>query len=175
MRSLFLFSVLALAAASQAGTYSVASHVDVTTSGDTHNNIGLEPVTSQTSLITLQNLHTDYTVFSPGHIGTGVWEASGYSSWSFSFDLAPTSTVGDTITYTGTWYATGANGSSPIVPSAVGSGPITMTVQPSPWAGNDYLTTTHLSGDLVYQVVPEPSSIAALGLGGLALLRRRRR
>lgn len=78
---------------------------------------------------------------------------------------------GTAIIAGGNYRATGANSSAPLtLPGTIGPGTYTLTI-----SDNAGLDTGSLNGWCIdYTPVPEPATMAVLGAGALALIRRRR-
>ncbi|RYG23416.1 PEP-CTERM sorting domain-containing protein [bacterium] len=117
----------------------------------------------------LATLHTDL-VANANTLG-GIWSGTGTytgagGTLDFEFDLAA-GTVNTTVSYSGAWTMTGGTGT---YAGKTGQGTLTINFV-TPTTTSDVFTT--FSGDL--EAVPEPASMAVLGLGTAALLRRRRK
>lgn len=127
-----------------------------------------ENVVFQITPASLTALASTGTVINPGPTqslnGTAVY-TGGPDSLTLSYSTTPVVFTGSTASYSGSWnYVTGTGAYAGLT----GSG--TMTVQFTTTG----LATHTVSGD-IESAVPEPASMAVLGLGAAALLRRRRK
>ncbi|MBL4699079.1 MAG: PEP-CTERM sorting domain-containing protein [Phycisphaerales bacterium] len=118
-----------------------------------------------------------------GYAGNGDYNLVGFAQFPFQFDPAQDSALGSAI---GSFQIQIAAGSFGVIDFNILAGPeFTLETafgenQPPPMGGAfDYMNDTEPGNNLILNgasinVVPAPSSLALLGLGGLAASRRRR-
>jgi hypothetical protein len=102
--------------------------------------------------------------------GTGFYLGAGSDRLDISFELAPSTSNNGTITYSGAWTATGGTGS---YAGASGGGTLGLNFYDLKGVPGVSQSLSILSGNM--RAVPEPASIAALGVGTIGILRRRRK
>ncbi len=100
--------------------------------------------------------------------GTGVYSGAG-GTLNFSYSLTSLSVLGLSQSVSGTWNYTGGTGT---YANQVGSGTLAATITPKLNGAVGFDTGTVFGGSL--NPVPEPASMAVLGLGAAALIRRRK-
>ena len=114
----------------------------------------------------LASLVLNYDTFTMS--GTGTYTGTG-GTFNFDYSLpTPPVTVGQGTSLTGVWSTGAFNTSTGTYANTTGVGTFSVTLN----------TTTKESGTVFtgnLEAVPEPASMAALGLGAAALLRRRRK
>jgi hypothetical protein len=143
-----------------AGTYAI-------TGADTYTQDEKVLVSDTAPLPALTSMHLD-GVYSTG-MQTATYTGGGST---LVLDLVFINTVsnGGAKTDQGTWsYVTGTGGYAPGTAITGGTGTYSITYNP---ADGQFASTT-IAGNL--DAVPEPASVAALGVGALGLLRRRRK
>ncbi|HLO99077.1 MAG TPA: PEP-CTERM sorting domain-containing protein [Fimbriimonas sp.] len=169
MNSLRLFATLGVFGAAISAQAFTISLISVGTFGPGVNYTSAENVVFQLTPAPLNTLSVAGTVVSPGPTQTLSALATytgGSDSLTISYVTSPVIATPGNASYSGNWtYLSGTGAYAGLT----GGG--TMTVQFNSNLGN--LSTHSITGDLD-TVVPEPASMAALGLGAVALLRRRR-
>lgn len=150
---------------------SFAFTIDIISVGG-YSNPGLTYTTSENVIFqntpgVLSTLAVSGTINSPGPTqflnATATYVGSG-GSLVVNYSTSPVQFSGGSASYDGTWtYVSGTGAYAGLS----GTGAINFLVSSSGFANHS------LSGSL--EAVPEPASIAALGLGAVALLRRRKR
>ncbi len=167
MRKLLIISALGVVAVSAqadvfnlvgVGTYTLGSGGYTTT----------ENIVAQMTPFTLDTLNFAGTYSGNGAVGTMVFTGTGgsvtlsFTSGDFQYDSS-----GNASGLAGAW--TFVSGTGSYSSYTTGSGTFGATYNA---ASNNYSSTT-LSGNI--QAVPEPATLAVLGLGALALRRRKRK
>lgn len=166
MRLIVSVGVVGAAISAQAFTFSLIS---VGTFVPGANFTTAENVVFQISPGVLNTLAVTGNVVNPGPVQTLASTATytgGADSLTISYVTSPVVFTPGNASYSGMWTYLGGTGA---YAGLAGGG--TMTVQFNSNLGN--LSTHSVTGDLD-SAVPEPASMAVLGLGAVALLRRRK-
>ncbi|RYG26563.1 PEP-CTERM sorting domain-containing protein [bacterium] len=112
-------------------------------------------------------LHMDFNNNPFPVFGTGTYTGAG-GSLSFDYEWTTATLLGGTQSLVGTWAMTGGTGT---YAGLTGEG--TLTTNHDLTNGYPSPSFTTFRGQL--EAVPEPASMAALGLGAAAILKRRKR
>ncbi|RYG24125.1 PEP-CTERM sorting domain-containing protein [bacterium] len=157
-RHILTLSLLALGAASQAVVLAVSGN------GNGANGYASGSIGGQTGGV---GLLSDWTLDETSQFGS---VTGGNGGFIFSYTLGSSSTAGGSKSWSGTWTLVSGDGN---YAGYTGTGTFSATIL--------YLNVPDLSGPQSFglagelQAVPEPASMAALGLGAVALLKRRRK
>lgn len=161
LRTSLLTAAFGLALSAHAVSIFVTSHGTGANDPITQDLIQNETVIQQSGGLTpYSTLTLDTETSTLPLTGTGTYTGAG-GTLTFTYALTEPSLLGDAQSASGTWTATGSN---------MGSGTLSITLLS---ATSGFETGTLFAGS--YQAVPEPASLAALGVGALGLLRRRKR
>lgn len=168
MRKLAIISALgALAVSGYADIFNVVSVGTFTLGSGGYTTS--EEVVYQNTPSAVDILDFSGTYVGSGADGTMVYTGAG-GTVTLAFDGGDFSFGGDGSAISGSWTFVSGTGDYAIYAS--GSGTFGATYNPDGDSESNYSSTT-VSGDL--EPVPEPATLAALGLGALALMRRRRK
>ncbi len=168
LRTSLVVAALGAALSAQAVTIFLVSHG--TGALDVNNNfVQNEKVLVQTGgfgALTSLVQTSDNTNFPNG--STGEYSGAG-GTLDYSYVISDVTSNGAFQSVDGAWTYTGGTGTYANLPG--GGGTLAFTIDLS--SGEPDETGTVFSGDL--QAVPEPASMAVLGVGALGLLRRRKK
>lgn len=163
VKTLLIASLLVAACAGQAITFQYVS-VGTYTGGYT----STESAVFQNDPMSVPFFTANGVVNNPGPsqflTATAVFSDGGANSMTVNYSTSPVVFQGNSASYAGTWnYVSGTGAYA----NMSGGGTMTAIFD------TDFNSTHSFFGDL--QAVPEPASMAVLGLGVAALLRRRRK